>query len=132
MKKFSKNDLKFLGEMPPDTIYFEGALEGEIGRPDFSGNYIDYVFVPKIGKSVSLKTSEYDYQYSIPKEFTFMTDNEIRKIIKRQIDYDNKFEQKKQRTNEKKMKDSELVHFALSKLSREEKKALKRSLLAKR
>ncbi len=113
------------GVKHPETIYFDGAEEGDIGIPKCYSDSISYVFYVHSGPSPDISTSYYDYGSEIPKDYMYMTLDEVKADVQRQIDEDNKKkEERKAKRAKASAKKKALIDAAASKLTKAERKAL--------
>lgn len=112
----------------PATIYFEGAEEGDIGRPClYTGNAIQYEFdcLNFDGKIPNLKAGEWDFSHEVPKEYMYMTLKNVMLDVRKHINADkNKKKISKAKRTLAKKKKSNLAAAAKKKLTKAELKAL--------
>lgn len=110
----------------PDTIYFEDAEEGDIGRPDLeSSNSIAYEWYSYAKPCPSLKAGEWYFHCEVPKEYMYWTSENIRMDVRKHIKKDEakkKAAKAKREATKKKKKD--LAAAAKKKLTKAELKAL--------
>jgi hypothetical protein len=110
---------------PPETIWFPGAGEGDIGMPDVAGVSSE-VYYEYSENNLQMNTSDHCYGYSIPESYLYMTLDDIKADVQSQIDADEKCKQKqKERHAQKAKQKKEALESAKSKLTKEEIKALR-------
>ena len=109
---------------PPDSIWFPGAGEGDIGMPDVAG-VSGEVYYEYSENNLQMNTSDHCYGYSIPESYLYMTLEDIKTDVQSQIDADKMRTQKqKERRIQKTKQKKEALESAKSKLTKEEMKAL--------